>query len=553
MFAGLKTIVVDELHAFAKEKRGDLLALSIARLQALAPGLRRVGLSATISDPDAYRGWLAPDARHRDWSTLVHRRSGRRAGPVDPDPRRTASPGPAIPGRHAAREVMELIERHKTTLVFCNTRSLAELIFQDLWAVNDQALPIGIHHGSLALEARRKVEAAMAPGKLRGLVAHRQPRPRHRLGRHRPGRPDGRAQGQFAPAAAHRPRQPPARRAEQGHRSSPATASNISKPAPRSTRSTTASSTPRSSAPGTLDVLAQHILAVACAGAVRRRRELLAEVRSAAPYAGARRRDVRRRCSASSPPAAMRSRPMTSSAGWSARADGRWRIAKPAIAPQHRLNAGVIVEQPLLDRPLPQRPQARHGRGRLRLDAHARRPFLLLPASASRSSSSRTATSSSAPRRSRRGSSPTAGSACRMSTHLANRVRHMLADRNDWHRFPDDVREWLEVQERALAHPRARATAGRDLPARAAALHGRLQLRRLERAPVAGHADHPADGERGPQAARLRRQRLRPRLLRAGADPRPQGAVLARHPRARIRRLGRAIAICSRPRSAKWR
>ncbi|MDQ3483035.1 MAG: DEAD/DEAH box helicase, partial [Pseudomonadota bacterium] len=62
LFAGLKTIVVDELHAFAKEKRGDLLALSMARLQALAPDLRRVGLSATISDPDAYRAWLAAGA-----------------------------------------------------------------------------------------------------------------------------------------------------------------------------------------------------------------------------------------------------------------------------------------------------------------------------------------------------------------------------------------------------------------------------------------------------------------------------------------------------------
>src|SRR3954469_10406880 len=62
MFEGLKAIVVDELHGFAKEKRGDLLSLSMSRLQKLAPGLRRVGLSATISDPDAYRGWLAPDA-----------------------------------------------------------------------------------------------------------------------------------------------------------------------------------------------------------------------------------------------------------------------------------------------------------------------------------------------------------------------------------------------------------------------------------------------------------------------------------------------------------
>src|SRR6185369_1336241 len=62
MFESLKTIVVDELHGFAKEKRGDLLSLSMSRLEKLAPKLRRVGLSATISDPDAYRSWLAPDA-----------------------------------------------------------------------------------------------------------------------------------------------------------------------------------------------------------------------------------------------------------------------------------------------------------------------------------------------------------------------------------------------------------------------------------------------------------------------------------------------------------
>src|SRR5881394_1210710 len=62
IFGNLRSIVVDELHGFAKEKRGDLLSLSMSRLQKLAPRLRRVGLSATISDPDAYRGWLAPDA-----------------------------------------------------------------------------------------------------------------------------------------------------------------------------------------------------------------------------------------------------------------------------------------------------------------------------------------------------------------------------------------------------------------------------------------------------------------------------------------------------------
>ena len=74
-------------------------------------------------------------------------------------------------GRYAAPQVMAEIETHKTTLVFCNTRSLAELIFQDLWKVNTDSLPIGVHHGSLALEARRKVEGAMASGRLRALVA----------------------------------------------------------------------------------------------------------------------------------------------------------------------------------------------------------------------------------------------------------------------------------------------------------------------------------------------------------------------------------------------
>ena len=132
MFENLRTIVVDELHAFAKEKRGDLLSLSMSRLQTLAPGLRRVGLSATISDPDAYRS-LARARRRHGAGRPRHRRSRRRARPLDPDPREQDPVGRAIPGYHAIADVMRLIEQHKTTLVFCNTRGLAELIFQNLW------------------------------------------------------------------------------------------------------------------------------------------------------------------------------------------------------------------------------------------------------------------------------------------------------------------------------------------------------------------------------------------------------------------------------------
>src|SRR3546814_6954303 len=65
----------------------------------------------------------------------------------------------------------DLIKAHRLTLIFCNTRGLAELIFQDLWKINEDDLPIGVHHGSLSVEVRRRMEAAMGEGRLRALVA----------------------------------------------------------------------------------------------------------------------------------------------------------------------------------------------------------------------------------------------------------------------------------------------------------------------------------------------------------------------------------------------
>ena len=169
MFEGIRTIVIDEVHAFATGKRGDLLSLCMARLQTISPGMRRVALSATVADADGYRAWLAPDG-DIDQVAMVQGEAG-----ADPNIAILLPEG-RIPwsghsGRYAAEQVMAEIEKHATTIVFCNTRSLAELIFQDLWKVNANTLPIGVHHGSLAREARRKVEGAMAEGKLRALVA----------------------------------------------------------------------------------------------------------------------------------------------------------------------------------------------------------------------------------------------------------------------------------------------------------------------------------------------------------------------------------------------
>jgi len=447
MFENLRMIVVDELHGFAKEKRGDLLSLSMARLQKLAPELRRVGLSATISDPDAYRSWLAPDADMELIDLVIGDRG------AEPD-LSILIPENRIPwaghsGRHAAREVMRHIEEHKTTLVFCNTRSLAELIFQDLWAVNNKSLPIGIHHGSLAVEARRRVEGAMAQGKLRGLVATAS----LDLGIDwgdvdlvvQMGAPKGSSRLlQRIGRANHRLDEPsngiivPGNRFEYLEARAALDAIDDGELDPEVFR------------PGALDVLAQHILAMAVAAPFQQD-DLLAEVRSAAPYAGLKQETFDEilnfiATGGYALKAYDRFRRLVAEPG------GMWRIARPTIAQQHRLNAGVIVEQPLLT------VRFRNGRklgtieegyaSTLAPGDHFYFSGLSLEVEQFKNTDIIVRASSKSARIVTYG-----GQRMSMSTHLANRVRHMLCNRNDWHRFPHDVSEWLEVQSERSVLP----------------------------------------------------------------------------------------------------
>ncbi len=166
MFSGLQRVIVDEIHALAESKRGDQLMLALARLQSLVPGLRRVGLSATVEDPGAIARFLA---RHPDPGEVLYADPG-----PDPDIAmlRTKAPPPWAGGgaAYAIPEVLEEVRRHKTTLIFHNTRAQAEIYFHNLWLQNDEDLPIGIHHGSLAREQRERVEAAMVAGELRAIV-----------------------------------------------------------------------------------------------------------------------------------------------------------------------------------------------------------------------------------------------------------------------------------------------------------------------------------------------------------------------------------------------
>lgn len=166
MFAGLQRIIVDEIHALAESKRGDQLMLAVSRLQAMAPGLRRVGLSATVEDPDAIARSLA---RHPDPCAILQADPG-------PDPDISMLTTDELPpwagggAKYSIPAVLDQVRQHKTTLIFHNTRAQAELFFHNLWLANEDGLPIGIHHGSLSREQRQRVEAAMVAGDLRAIV-----------------------------------------------------------------------------------------------------------------------------------------------------------------------------------------------------------------------------------------------------------------------------------------------------------------------------------------------------------------------------------------------
>lgn len=166
MFKGLQRVIVDEIHALAESKRGDQLMLALSRLQTLAPGLRRVGLSATVEDPDAIAASLA---HHPDPCAILHADPG---PPPDISMLQTAEYPPWAGGgaAYAIPAVLEEVRKHKTTLIFHNTRAQAELFFHNLWLANTDDLPIGIHHGALSKEQREKVEAAMVRGDLRAIV-----------------------------------------------------------------------------------------------------------------------------------------------------------------------------------------------------------------------------------------------------------------------------------------------------------------------------------------------------------------------------------------------
>ncbi len=449
MMAGLKTVIVDEVHAFAAGKRGDLLNVSLSRLQSIAPQMRRVALSATVADPDDYRRWLAPTG-NIDAVRLV------KGDPGAPPQLTILLPEGRVPwsghsGKYAVPQVMAEIELHQTSIVFCNTRGLAELIFQELWNANDLNLPIGIHHGSLDIAARRKAEAAMADGRLRALVATSSldlgvdwanvdcviqmgaPKGSSRL-LQRIGRANHRLDEASEAILI------PGNRFEylEALAAWDAVQEGVLDGEPFR--------------PGALDVLAQHVMACGCAAPFDEA-ALLAEIRTCGQFDWI------------DEALFARLLDFIATGGYSLRAydrfqrltkgtDGLWRVTHPKFAQAHRLNAGIIVDADMMT------VRFKNGRKLGQLDDYFAAQltpgdtfyFSGIGLEVERTDGADLIVRAT----SRPARIPSyVGARMPLTTHLANRVRAFLHDRESWQRFPDDVREWLEVQDyrSALPHP----------------------------------------------------------------------------------------------------
>ena len=444
-FEDLRCVILDEVHAIWPSKRGDLLALDLARLSTFAPDCRRVGLSATVEDPDLIRRWLAPSPGAE--VDLVRGQAG--AAPVvDLLLCEGKVPWAGHTARHAMPEVYDAIREARTALVFVNTRFQAEFAFQELWRLNEDALPIALHHGSLSAEQRRKVEAAMARGALRAVVCtstldlgvdwgdvdlviqlaspkgasrmvQRIGRANHRL--------DEPSRALFVPANRFELLECQAAREA------------IAEGALDS----------EDERDGALDVLAQHVMGCACSEPF----DLVAlyeEVRRAAPY---------RQLSWEDFEAVV---DFVATGGYALRTydrfarivkgrDGLWRVRNAQTALRHRLNVGAIVSPAMLAvriasrRGLAGRKIGEVEEGYLevlevgdtfvfagqvwRLVGVTGMDVLVRPAPGEDAMM------------------PSwGGSKFALSTFLARRVRSMMSDAHHWEVLPADVRDWLELQ-----------------------------------------------------------------------------------------------------------
>jgi ATP-dependent Lhr-like helicase len=448
MFSGLRSVIIDEVHAMAGTKRGDLLSLGLARLDRLAPQARRIGLSATVAHKPELAAYVSADGQGGGLRLIEV------ADPAPPD-LSIMLPAGHLPwsghmGLASAPDILERVRAAGLTIIFVNTRAQAELLFQDIWRINEETLPIAIHHGSLDVAQRRKVEAAMAAGTLRAVIAtssldlgidwggvdqviqvgapkgvsrllQRVGRANHRM--------DETSHAILVPANRFEVLECEA--ARQG-----VAARELDGDAPR---------------PGGLDVLAQHLLGLACAGPFHPD-DAFAEITRAAPYAALDRASF---------DAVLG---FVEDGGYALHVYDRYRklfrdseglihVRNARIARQYRMNIGVIVEAPMI--------KLRLGRGPVLGEVEewfvstlAEGDTFMFAGRLLRFVRMREMTAEVADGGGGTPKVPTyAGARLPLTTGLAARVRAMLHDPAQWPAFPEPVQEWLAVQQYRSALP----------------------------------------------------------------------------------------------------
>ncbi|MBP1851368.1 ATP-dependent Lhr-like helicase [Rhizobium halophytocola] len=452
-FRDLQFVIFDELHSLVTSKRGHLLSLGLARLRRHAPDLRTIGLSATVADPPELQRFLVgQDYGEIREAGLVTVEGGAR--PVITILKtEDRIPWSGHGARYAMSELYETLKDFQTTLIFVNTRSQAEMLFQELWTINDDNLPIALHHGSLDVSQRRKVEAAMAENRLRAVVATST----LDLGIDwgdvdlvvHVGAPKGASRlAQRIGRSNHRMDEPsrailvPANRFEVMECQAALDANYIG-----------AQDTP-DMGEGALDVLAQHVLGMACAAPFAAD-DLYYEVTSAAPYA-ALDRDTFDRIVDFVATGGYALKTYERYAKIRLNKDGLWRISNPTIAQQYRMNLGTIVESPMLNVRLVKRNKlGTIGRGGMTLgkveeyflEQLSQGDTFLFSGKVLRFEGIRENECLVSNAFSQDPKIPSyAGGKFPLSTYLADQVRAMLDDPERRRSLPDQVRDWLELQ-----------------------------------------------------------------------------------------------------------
>nr|WP_170314654.1 ligase-associated DNA damage response DEXH box helicase [Aquibium carbonis] len=459
-FSGLRYVVLDELHSLVTSKRGHLLSLGLARLRALVPGLQSIGLSATVAEPDALRRWLVPQNPPGAMADLITVAGGAKPQ-ISILESRERVPWAGHSARHAMPEVYEEIRKHKTTLLFVNTRSQAELLFQELWRINEDNLPIALHHGSLDVAQRRRVEKAMESNALRAIVATST----LDLGIDwgdvdlvvHVGAPKGASRlAQRIGRSNHRMDEPskailvPANRFEVMECRAAIEANYLG-----------AQDTPPL-LDGALDVLAQHVLGCACAEPFAAD-ALYDEVRTAAPYALLDREIFDRIVQ------------FVATGGYALKTyeryarirqtkEGLWRVSHPRVAQQYRLNVGTIIEAPMLNvRYVRSGRGSAGGRGgavlgkveEYFLETLAPGDTFMFSGRVLRFEGIRESEAFVSNAAGTDAMVPSyAGGKFPLSTYLAEQVRAMLADPARWQALPDQVSDWLRLQRDVSALPK---------------------------------------------------------------------------------------------------